>query len=349
MTTSLLATKLYVPPNRRELVPRPHLLEQLNRGLGRKLTLISAPAGFGKTTLVGEWVDDLRADAAEGDNVAWLSLDEGDSDPVRFLTYFVAALSGVEGTDATIGQGALGMLQSPQPHPPNDVLTSLLNEIASVQGRILLVLDDYHLIESSAVDDALAFFVEHQPDSVHLVIATREDPRLPLARLRARDQLTELRAADLRFSCPEASGFLNQMMGLSLSEEDVAALEARTEGWIAGLQLAALSMQGHEDAASFVRSFTGSHRHVTDYLLQEVLSRQSEKLQMFLLLTAILDRLTGSLCDAVTGQDDGQETIETLERANLFIVPLDEERRWYRYHHLFADLIRQRLHQTQSE
>ncbi|MEJ2560135.1 MAG: LuxR C-terminal-related transcriptional regulator, partial [Anaerolineae bacterium] len=276
----------------------------------------------------------------------WLSLDASDNDPSRFLAYFIAALQTIE---ANIGQGALSALQSPQPPPTEAVLTSLLNEITAIPDRIVLVLDDYHMIEAQPIDDALTFLFEHLPVNMHLVIATREDPHLPWARLRAHGQLTELRATDLRFTSSEAAEFLNQVMGLDLSAEDIATLETRTEGWIAGLQLAAISMQGSKDATGFIKSFTGSHRYVLDYLIEEVLEQQSESVQAFLLQTAVLDRMTGSLCDALTGQDNGQATLETLERTNLFIVPLDEERRWYRYHHLFADLLRQRLRQIHPE
>ena len=242
----------------------------------------------------------------------------------------------------------LGVLQSPQPPPIESILTILLNEITTIPDNFILVLDDYHVIDAKPVDNALTFLLEHLPPQMHLVIATREDPHLPLARLRARGQLTELRAADLRFTPSEAAEFLNQVMGLNLSAEDIAALETRTEGWIAGLQLAALSMQGHKDATSFIKSFTGSHHFVLDYLVEEVLQRQSESVQTFLLRTSILDRLCGPLCDAVLldPSASGQETLEYLEHANLFIVPLDNERRWYRYHHLFADFLRQRLHQS---
>ena len=242
----------------------------------------------------------------------------------------------------------MGALQSPQPPPAESILTTLLNEITTVPDNFFFVLDDYHIIDSKAVDDVLTFLLEHLPPQMHLVIATREDPHLPLARLRARGHLTELRAADLRFTPAEAADFLNQVMGLHLSAEDIAALETRTEGWIAGLQLAALSMQGHQDTASFIKSFTGSHHFVLDYLMEEVLGQQSESVQTFLLRTSILDRLCGPLCDAVLldPSASGQETLEYLEHANLFIVPLDDERRWYRYHHLFADLLRQRLHQS---
>jgi LuxR family maltose regulon positive regulatory protein len=337
MTTPLLTTKLYIPPVRPELVSRPRLIERLNTGLHRKLALISAPAGFGKTTLVIQWLE--RAPYPS----AWLSLDESDNAPTRFLVYFIAALQTIK-TD--IGKGVLSALQSPQPPPAKAILTSLLNEITAIPDRIVLVLDDFHLIDAQSIYETLTFLLQHLPPRMHLVIATREDPLLPLARLRARGQLTELRVTDLRFTSSEAAEFLNQVMGLNLSAEDIAALETRTEGWIAGLQLAAISMQGRKDVTGFIQAFTGSHRFVLDYLVEEVLQQQSENVQTFLLQTAILDRLTGSLCDALTGQDNGQATLEMLERANLFIVPLDDERRWYRYHHLFADLLRQRLRQS---
>jgi len=308
------------------------------------MTLISAAAGFGKTTLVSEWVTDC------GRPVAWLSLDKGDNDPIRFISYLVTALQSIK---AGFGEGLLAALQSPQPPPTESILTALLNEITAVPDnpstssgqRFLLILDDYHSIDSQPVDQCLTFLVEHLPPQMHLVIVTREDPPLPLARLRVRGQLTELRAADLRFTPAEAADFLNQVMGLNLSDEDVAALEARTEGWIAGLQLAALSMQGQSDPAKFIQSFSGSHRFVLDYLLEEVLERQSREIQNFLLYNSILERLCGPLCEAVLGtpSGSGQETLEALERANLFLVPLDNERRWYRYHHLFGELLRQRL------
>jgi len=348
MPTPILATKLYIPPIRPKIVLRARLIERLNEGLsaGCKLTLISAPAGFGKTTLVSEWVAGCQRP------VAWLSLDEGDNDPARFLSYFVAALQKIE---ANIGAGALAALQSPQPPLTESILTNILNDITTISDSFLLVLDDYHVIDSIPVDQTLAYLIEHQPPQMHLVIATREDPHLPLARLRAKGQLTELRAADLRFTPAEAAEFLNRMMGLNLSAEDIAALEVRTEGWIAGLQLAAISMQGRQDAASFIQSFTGSHHFVMDYLVEEILGQQSESIQAFLLRTSILNRMCGSLCDAVllntsaSGQETaGQATLEYLERANLFIIPLDNERRWYRYHHLFGDLLRKQLGSSQE-
>src|SRR5947199_8822846 len=328
--TPILATKLYLPRLRPNVVSRPRLIERLNEGLYRKLTLISAPAGFGKTTLVSEWVEGIERP------IAWLSLDEGDNDPARFLTYLVAALQTIA---ATIGEGVLGVLQSSQPPPPEAILTALLNEITTLPDHFVLVLDDYHVIDAKAVDQAFTYLVEHLPPQMHLVIATREDPQLPLARLRARSHLTEVRAADLRFTASEAAEFLNQIMGLSLSAADIAALEDHTDGWIAGLQLAALSMQGHQDVPGFIRAFAGDHRYIVDYLVEEVLQRQPEPVRRFLLQTSILDRLNGSLCDAVTGQEEGSARLEALERGNFFVVPLDDKRHWYRYHHLFAKVL----------
>ena len=346
MTDALLKTKLHIPNLRPSLVPRPRLIEKLNQGLqtGGRLTLISASAGFGKTTVLSEWITSCRKP------VAWLSLDERDSDPLRFIAYLVAALqtlalSEVEGIRVEIGKSLLTAVQSHEPPQIETILTTLINEISSISDHFLLILDDYHAIDSQTVDQSLAFLIEHQPPQMHLVIATREDPSLPLSRLRARGQLTELRTADLRFNSSEAAVFLNQVMGLTLSPQEIAALETRTEGWIAGLQLAALSMQGQQDVTSFIKSFTGSHHFVMDYLVEEVLQRQTENIQTFLLCTSILERLCGPLCDAVLAESNtsGQESLEYLEHANLFLMPLDDERRWYRYHHLFGDLLRKRL------
>jgi LuxR family maltose regulon positive regulatory protein len=340
MSAPILATKLYIPPPRSKIVLRPRLIERLNEGLQRKLTLISASAGFGKTTQVSEWV------AVCERPVAWLSLDEGDNDPTQFLIYLVAAVQTIA---ANIGARVLGVLQAPQPPPIVSILIALLNEITTIPDHFVLVLDDYHVLDSKPVDEALTFLLEHLPPRMHLVITTREDPHLPLARLRSRGQLTELRAADLRFTPSEASEFLNQVMGLNLSAEDITALETHTEGWIAGLQLAALSMQGRSDAASFIKSFTGSHHFILDYLVEEVLQRQPEYVRNFLLQTAILDRLSGSLCDAVTGQEDGSGMLEALERGNLFVIPLDDQRQWYRYHHLFAEVLQAHLREAQPD
>lgn len=338
----ILATKLYIPPLRPKVVLRPRLIDRLNNGLHAKLTLVSAAAGFGKTTLISEWIANSKRPAA------WLSLDERDNDPARFLIYLISALQTIR---AEIGANALALLQFPQPPPADSILTALLNEIARIPEHFMLVLDDYHLIESQEIDRNLSFLLDHLPPQMHLVIATREDPQLPLARLRARGQLTELRVADLRFTPSEAALFLNQAMGLNLSEQDVAVLETRTEGWIAGLQMAALSMQRRTDAAGFIQTFTGSNRFVLDYLLEEVLQQQAKNVRTFLLQTAILDRLCGSLCDALLpdAKVSGQEILEYLEQANLFVIPLDDRRRWYRYHHLFADVLQARLTGEQAD
>ena len=276
-----------------------------------------------------------------------VSLDEADSDPTRFLTYLVTALQTLI---SGVGDGVLATLQSSQPIATLDLLTMLLNELSSIEDDFILVLDDYHAIDSNAVDELLSFLVEHIPPHMHLVITTREDPALPLARLRVRNQLTEIRPADLRFTDSEAAEFLNQVMGLHLSAEEIAVLDKRTEGWVAGLQLAALSMQGKEDTSAFIRSFSGVNQFVLDYLLEEVLKKQPEALQGFLLSTSILNRLSDSLCDAVLQSENAsaQGALETFERNNLFVIALDNERRWYRYHHLFRDLLRQRLRQTYS-
>ncbi|MBN9390932.1 MAG: helix-turn-helix transcriptional regulator [Chloroflexi bacterium] len=340
--TPVLATKLYIPLPPPKSVFRPRLIERLNAGLNHnhKLTLVSAPAGFGKTTLVTAWL------TSHDRPVTWLSLDEGDSEPGRFLTYLVAALQKIK---PNLGAGLIEVLQSPQPPSNEIILSALLNETTAIPGNFFLVLDDYHLIESRPVDKVLTFLLEHLPPQMHLVITTREDPQVPLPRLRARGQLTELRANDLRFTAAEAAEFLKEVMSLSLTQEDLATLEDRTEGWIAGLQLAALSMQGHHDMAGFVRSFAGDHRYILDYLVEEVLRRQSEDGRNFLLQTSILNRLNASLCEAVTGQAQGQVRLEALERGNFFIVPLDDKRQWYRYHHLFADVLYAYLKTEQPE
>jgi LuxR family maltose regulon positive regulatory protein len=341
MSSPLLATKLYIPPLKSGIVSRPRLIDWLNEGLVKncKLALISASAGFGKTTLISEWITTC------GREVGWLSLDEGDSEPERFISYLIAALQTVK---SGIGVGLMAALQSAESLNTEALLSALLNEITTIPDDFILILDDYHLIDSPVVDQSLAFLVEHQPSQMHMVISTREDPSLPLARLRARGQMIELRASDLRFTPAEASEFLNQVMGLTLSVEDIASLETRTEGWIAGLQLAAISMHGQKDASGFIQAFTGSHRYILDYLLEEVLQRQPTEVQNFLLRTSILERMCGPLCDAVMGNPNssGQETLTYLERANLFIVSLDDERYWYRYHHLFGDLLRKRLKQN---
>ncbi len=338
MAAPLLASKLRVPLARQHRVARPALLARLTTGLdsGCRLTLISAPAGYGKTTLARDWV------AASERPAAWLSLEEADDEPGRFLTYLIAALQTVV---AGLGAQVLTAVQSGQTGSTDLLLTALLNDLASLDDDLILVLDDFQMIGSLAVQSAVTFLVEQLPAQVHLVIVTREDPPIPLARLRARGQMSELRASDLRFSEIEAAAFLNDVMGLNLTPPDVAALEARTEGWIAGLQLAAQSLRGQKDASEAVRAFTGTHTFVLDFLLEEVLRRLPGHVQTFLLETSILDRLCGPLCDALRPEQDpvGAETLAQLQRVNAFVVPLDGDRCWYRYHHLFQELLRQRL------
>ena len=340
MPAPLLETKLYVPRSRRGLVPRPRLTERLDRGIASKLMLVSAPAGFGKTTLLTEWLAAGPAAPADERAAAWLSLDRGDNDPVSFWTYVIAALRTVA---SGVGESALALLHAPQPPPIETVLTELLNDLGALAGDIVLVLDDYHVVDALEVQDGMAFLLDHLSPWLHVVIASRADPALPLARLRARGELVETRAAELRFTPDEAAAYLNEMMGLQLTARDVAALEGRTEGWIAALQLAALSMQGRDDVAGFIAGFAGDDRYVVDYLAEEVLQRQPEHVQHFLLQTSILERLSGPLCDAVTGQGGGKAMLEALDRGNLFLVPMDDRRRWYRYHHLFADVLQARL------
>jgi LuxR family maltose regulon positive regulatory protein len=344
----LLKTKLYIPPPHPSQVPRPRLIECLNAGLGRKLTLVSAPAGSGKTTVLGAWAASCRRP------VAWLSLEDSDNDPVRFLTYLVAALQTIL---PGIGEGMLSALEAAgrgnaAALPVQEAaLTALLNELGALANPILLVLDDYYLITSTSIHNTVTFIVDHMPAQMHLVISTRADPPFPLSRLRGRLELSELRLVDLRFTLEEATELLNDLLGLELSSKDIATLEQRTEGWIVGLRMAGLSLQGQSpaDKHGFVVTFAGDDRYVVDYLMEEVFRALPELVQTFLLQTSILNRLCGALCEAVTGQDDGQVMLESLEQANLFLVPLDAKRRWYRYHHLFSDLLRQRLYQLLPE
>src|SRR5215203_1020340 len=345
MPDALITTKVRVLGTRTELVPRPRLRETLVRNEGRRLTLVSAPAGFGKTTLLGEWLEDRSGD---GRSVAWLSLEEADNDPARFLAYLVSALRFDLGDG--IGEGVLASLRLPEFPPVEAVVGILINELADVQREeITIVLDDYHVIHSRPVHEATSFLLKHLPENVRLVISGRADPPLPLSRLRARDQVTEIRAAELRFTTEEATAFLTGVMGLTLSAADVATLEAITEGWIAALQLAALSMRDREDISGFVETFSGSNRHVLDFLAEEVLERQSEGVREFLVKTCVLERMHAPLCDTLTGRNDGQQMLERLEHDNLFVIALDDERRWYRYHHLFADFLRSRLQRGQPE
>jgi LuxR family transcriptional regulator, maltose regulon positive regulatory protein len=335
----LLITKTRLPRLLLNRVARPRLSGKLVEAVKHKLVLLSAPAGYGKTTLVVEVLRDYKKP------IGWFSLEVSDNVPSNFWNYLITALQNVI---PGVWQPALNSLQSPDPPPSEWLLTTIINSISSYDSDFVLVLDDYHNIESPAIHEAVSFLIEHLSSQVHLIIASRIDPPLPLARWRVKGELTEIRAADLRFTPTEAAEFLNQVMGLNLSAEGIAALENRTEGWIAGLQLAAIALQGDKDTTSFIKSFTGSHYFVLDYLLEEVLKKQSKSVQTFLLYTSILSRLSGSLCDAILLDTSisGQETLEHLEHSNLFIVPLDNERRWYRYHHLFADLLRQRLLQS---
>jgi LuxR family maltose regulon positive regulatory protein len=337
---ALLATKLYVPGPQPGFVARPRLLERLEEGLARGLLLVCAPAGFGKTSLLADWA------RRGGRPVAWLSLDQGDNDPAPFWRHVVAALDRAR---PGIAEQVAPLLGPPAPASFEGLVTTLINELAAQPGEVLLVLDDYHLIDAQAVHASLGFLLEHRPPGLQLVPTSRADPPLGLARLRARGQLAELRDADLRFTAEEAAALLRGAVGPDLPEAAVAVLTARTEGWVAGLQLAGLSLKGQVDVAGFVASFSGSHRFVLDYLAEEVLERQPEPVRGFLLETSVLERLSGPLCDAVTGRADSQRLLEAIERANLFLVPLDAVRGWWRYHHLFADLLRVSLQQRQPE
>lgn len=339
VSDALLPTKLYKPPLRPSLVPRPRLIEKLNEGLGAgeagfagKVSLVSAPPGFGKTTLVSEWLDQLP----ESVETAWLSLEPSDNDPARFFAYLTGALQTVE---PELGR----YLEAPVQIPPPDVAAEmLLRDLADISRPLILVLDDHHVISTPAINRAVAFMVERLPPLMHLVVIGRADPSFSLSRLRVRRQLTEIRAQDLRFNLEEAAEFLNLSMGLRLSADEVALLESRTEGWAAGLQLAAHSLQLGGDKEAFLNSFAGDDRYVADYLMEEVLAQQPEEVRSFLFETSILERLCGRLCDAVLGRHDGQAKLEFLEQANLFIIPLDNRRMWYRYHHLFGELLRER-------
>jgi LuxR family maltose regulon positive regulatory protein len=334
VTSPLITTKLSIPSTRTVLVPRRQLITQLKAGIHGKLTLISAPAGYGKTTLAAEWLREAQVP------VTWLSLDEADNDPARFLSYLLAALQVI---DEQAGKDTRTLLQAPEPPSQDSLMTTLLNELTAIASPFILVIDDYHVIQTLSIHQLSTFIVEHQPGQMHLVLLTREDPPFALSRLRARGQITEVRQEDLRFTTQECVEFLEDVMGLKLSKSDIAALERRTEGWVAGLQLAALSMRGRDDLEHFVREFTGSNRYVLDYLAQEVFDRQPKEIQDFLLKTSVLERLCASLCDAVTERVGSQELLENLEQANLFIIPLDQSRTWYRYHRLFRDLLRHRL------
>ncbi|MCP5098302.1 MAG: hypothetical protein GY943_22365 [Chloroflexi bacterium] len=337
----LLHTKLFVPPLRPLLVPRPRLLAKLDRGVGGKLSLVAAPAGFGKSTLIVHWLQQQARPAA------WLSLDENDNVPLRFFTYLVAAIQSI---NSALAENLAAGLRSPTPPDETAVIPALLNELATTdQAPFILVLDDYHVITHEAIHAALAFLIDYLPTTLHLVVTSRKAPPLPLPRWRVRGQLNDIQAADLRFTTAEAAQFLGETMELTLSETAVSNLEARTEGWIAGLQLAALSLRSNTDRDQFIAEFVGSERQVADYLLQEVLFQQPEPIQQFLLQTAVLERFNAGLCNALLDQQNSQDILDKLEQSNLFIIPLDNSRYWYRYHHLFAQLLRYRLQRDWSE
>ena len=348
MLNPLLITKLFIPRARPKLVPRPRLVDHINEGLHRELTLISAPAGFGKTTLVMEWLLD-RDLYSQSNRVGWFSIDETDNDPIQFFVYFCTALNRISGIQQNLCAAVLALMKSPSPPPAETILSMVINEVASIDERIILILDDFHLINNQAIMKSLTFLLDNQPENFHLMITTREDPFFPLPRLRSRDQVTEIRAEDLRFTTIEVNEFLINVMELQLSDEESRALEIRTEGWITGLQLAAISLRGQKEPRNFIDRFSGNNRMVLDYLINEVVTQQPDEIRSFLLKTSILNRMSGPLCNAVTEEENGQKTLELLEHSNLFIIPLDNKRLWYRYHHLFADLLRQMLHRTAKD
>ena len=337
MAFSLLKNKLYIPQTRPDLVSRPRLIERLNAGMDSKLILISAPAGFGKTTLLCEWVKET------GLPTGWFSLDEEDNDFTRFLTYLIKALQGIY---SDIDETPLELLRAPQNPSVQGAFTVLLNQLEEIPFDFLLVLDDYHLIEDQTIHQAMDFLISYLPSKMHLVIVSRSDPTLHLARLRGQGQLLEIRMNDLRFQQKECEQFLQRILDTRVSESDVTRLLARTEGWVTGLQMAALSLHGQEDISAYINSFSGSHRYILDYLIEEVLQQQSQEMRNFLYQTSILSRLNGALCNAVTGREDSPTVLAELDRSNLFIVPMDEERVWYRYHRLFSDLLRARLEEN---
>ena len=340
MATTLLRTKLYRPARKDNLVKRSQLISRLDSGSKRKLTLVSAPAGFGKTTLVSEWIDKTSKPCA------WLSLDNDDNELQRFLIYLVNAIKQI---DNSVGDEVLKVLNATKTEPEKDLLIKFADELGDINDNFTLVLDDYHVIINESIHDTVDFIIDYMPDNMHLVMITRSDPPLPLARLRVRSEITEVRAADLRFSEAETKSFFNDLMDLNLSEDEVAALENRTEGWIASLQLAGLSMQGIKDKKKFISAFSGSHRFIIDYLVDEVLSRQTKEVQEFLLKTSILKRLSAPLCNELLTITNSQEILDELEKNNLFLVSLDNEREWYRYHHLFGDFLNQRLKEKEPE
>ena len=330
----MLLTKLHIPQAGNNVVHRSELFEKLKSGLSRKLILVSAPAGYGKTTLLSDWINQNKITAA------WLSLDTGDNDPAVFLSYVI---SGIQSIHAYFGQSALRLLNSPNSPSVESIASLLINDLLIINKNLFLVLDDFHLIRNAEVLKVLTYFLEHIPVNIHFVILTRSDPALSLSRLRSQHQLVEIRLSDLSFSANDISVLFNKKLKLGLSIDDAFSLETKTEGWIAGLQLAALSMQGREDISKFVRDLKGDNRYIMDYLMEEVLKIQTDEIKEFLLQTSILEQMSAPLCNTVLNRSDSQLILETLERDNMFVIPLDNERNWYRYHHLFAELLKQRL------
>ena len=330
----MLLTKLHIPPAGNNVVHRSELFEKLNSGLSKKLILVSAPAGYGKTTLVSDWIGQNKIPAA------WLSLDNGDNDPAVFLSYVI---SGIQTIDKKFGQSALRLLNSPNSPSVESITSLLINDVLSINQNFLLVLDDFHSIKSNEILKLAAYLFDYIPGNIHIVILTRSDPALAVSRLRSQHQLVELRSSDLSFSANDISILFNKRLKLGLSVDDVYSLESKTEGWVAGLQLTALSMSGREDISAYIKDLKGDNRYIMDYLMEEVLKIQTDEIKEFLLQTSILEQLSAPLCNAVLNRNDSQLILETLERNNMFLIPLDAERTWYRYHHLFADLLKQRL------
>ena len=330
----MLLTKLHIPPVGNNIIHRSELYVKLNVGLSRKLILISAPAGFGKTTVVSDWIDQNKIPTA------WFSLDNGDNDPVEFLSYII---SGIQGISKEFGQSALKLLYSPNKTSSESIVSLLINEILKINQNFLLVLDDFHLVENHEILKLIAYLLEHIPGNIHIVLLTRSDPALSVSRLRSQHQLVELRSSDLCFSANDISVLFNKKLKLGLSIEDVYSLETKTEGWIAGLQLTALSIQGRDDISGFIQDLKGDNRYIMDYLMEEVLKIQPDDIKEFLLQTSILVQMSAPLCNAVLNRDDSQIILESLEKNNMFVIPLDDERNWYRYHHLFSGLLKQRL------
>ncbi len=330
----MLLTKLHIPDPGKNLVQRSNLFEKLNKGLNRKLILISASAGFGKTTLLSEWINHYQIPTA------WFSINNSDNDTVNFLSYII---TGIQNLEKEFGKSTLKLLKSPNYTGYESIINLMINDIINIKKDFLLVLDDFHLINNKDIYNLVSYLIENIPENIHIVLSTRSDPNLPVAKLRSQHQMVELRSSDLSFSTNDISVLFNKKLKFKLSIEDIHSLEAKTEGWIAGLQLAALSIQGYEDTSAFIEAFAGNNRYIMDYLIEEVLKIQTDDTKEFLLNTSILEQISAPLCNSVLNRNDSQLILEELEKQNMFVFPLDTERHWYRYHHLFADLLKQRL------